>query len=206
MGWGRRSPPPPAPTAMLTAFFRQPELRALNKVGGRHAAARGRQNRRGVSGEGQLTPEESYGGAAELTLQSRRATLSLVPRVSQGDEGQPGAGHQEHCAPGHKIVTVARKGGTLHFLKSNQRPQRELMPFPGPALCPLSWPQIPSEAGWPGSKPPPGVCLTGLSTPGSLLDSQAPPAPPCSRGMFLPLRLDFYAPLSASSSTFFFIP
>lgn len=126
---------------------------------------------------------------------------------------------------GHRIATVARKGGTSHFLKYNQRPHHY---FPGADTVPLSWSQVPSEAGWPGSKPGPGMSgfgasssrpgnsqerpWPGLPTPGSLRLSltwavltflqpqESSPCPPqCRLGAFLPLPLDFYE-LSRSCS------
>ena len=62
---------------------------------------------------------------------------------------------------GHRIAAVARKGGTSHFLKYNQRPHHY---FPGADTVPLSWSQVPSEAGWPGSKPGPGMSGFGASS------------------------------------------
>lgn len=54
-------------------------------------------------------------------------------------------------------ILICRAAGPPRVLS-----QQELMPFPGPP-CPLSWSQVPSETGQPGSKPGPGV--RGLGAP-----------------------------------------
>lgn len=74
----------------------------------------------GVNGEGHLTPSGAHDGSTRLNLPSGRDTLGVVTVLAGSRrEGQ-------RLNLGYKIVTVARKGGTSHFLKYNQRPQHYL--------------------------------------------------------------------------------
>lgn len=127
-------------TAVLTAsLLAQPDLLVL-KQSGWASLGQGVSGRCGGQWGGSAHPKKSYGGTTALNLPGSRASLACV---CQGGEGRLEAGHQEHCAPRLKVVTVARRGGTSHFLKCNQRPRHYFTtgarPFWGPVPCPFSW-------------------------------------------------------------------